>query len=494
MKKYFTIITFFLAVLALASCGDRNKNNNNNGEYTGKEKVITIDGGGDIGNFNTTAIMTPSEANPFPYNTLETLCKEWEKTHKGYRVQIQPTSAAGDRGVIVPQLNQKMSAQILYQSGTVINSDLNKGYYVDLTDALNGKNKYAPEYDSWLDLYSGEMLAASDGRYYMVQLERIPVGIMYNKKIFNALNLEVPTTYAEFLNTCQLLKQNGYDAYHTTYTWYDIVLESNIFSGIMDQVDVIRKDGKVDTEEMCRAYDKGIWNPSTDSEGAYYDYIRLCKEKTKYYPGYEDKSWQTYDAISSFATGKLAMIEATGREMRKLSVNKAIDFEWGVMTYPDLTTESSVHAAKPVVRGSAGLATSWFVTNAAEEAGTVDACIDLLQYLTAPEQNNKLIGDLKGGIPLNPSKDYELADYIEPLIDIYNSDMQAYKRDERVIWGAFCSWEVLGYDFNTFFIRTLQDVDNGVKNVPEAVASLSSQIKRTVAAQKIMLGFDTSTW
>lgn len=492
MKKYFTLIVFFVSILILTSCGDRTDGKNDG--YTGNEKIITIDGGGDIGNFNTTAIMTESEANPFPYNTLEKLCKEWEKTHKGYRVQIQPTSAAGDRGVLVPQLNQKMSAQILYQSGTVINTDLNKGYYVDLTDALKGKNKYATNFDSWLDLYGGEILAASDGRYYCVQLERIPVGIMYNKEIFTKLGLSVPTTYAEFLETCQKIIAGGYDAYHTTYTWYDIVLESNIFSGIMDQVDVLRKDGKVDTEELCRAYDLGIWKPTDDKDSAYYEYIRLCKEKTQYYPGYADGSWQTYDAISNFALGKLAMIEATGKEMRKLSVNKAIDFEWSVMTYPELTTESTKYASKPVVRGSAGLATSWFVTNAAEEAGTVDACIDLLQYLTAPEQNNKLIGDLKGGIPLNPSSNYKLADYIEPLIEVYNEDMAAYKKGERVIWGAFCSWEVLGYDFNTFFIRTLQDVDNKVKDVPTAVKSLAAQIKNTVAAQKILLGFDTSTW
>lgn len=489
MKRFFTLIILSVTVLTLISCGDRNKGQGG-GDYTGTEKVITIDGGGDIGNFNTTALLTQSESNPFPYNTLETLCKEWEKSHKGYRVVIQPTSDAGDRNSIVPKLNQKKAAQILYQSGTVINTDLNKGYYVDLTDALNGKNKYAPEYTKWLDLYDGEMITASDGRYYMVQLERIPVGIMYNKKIFTELNLEVPTTFAEFLDTCKAIINGGYDAYHTTYTWYDIVLESNIFSGIMDQVDVIRPDGKVDTEELCRAYEKGIWVPSADESSAYYDYIRLCKEKTAYYP----KPWQSYDAVANFATGKLAMIEATGREMRKLSVNKSIDFEWSVMPYPDLTVESSVHASTPVVRGSAGLATSWFVTNSAEEAGTVDACIDLLQYLTAPKQNNKLIGDLKGGIPLNPTDDYELADYIKPLIKLYNQDMEAFKRGERVMWGAFCSWEVLGFEFNTTFIRTLQDVDNGIKTVYEATDSLSKQIQKTVTALKILQNYDTTTW
>ena len=38
------------------------------------------------------------------------------------------------------------------------------------------------------------------------------------------------------------------------------------------------------------------------------------------------------------------------------------------------------------------------ISNRAVDEGTVDACADLLMFLTAPKQNNRLIGDLKGGI------------------------------------------------------------------------------------------------
>ena len=490
MKKYLFVLLTFVCILTLCSCGNRDKGDGGNKDYDGPVKTIYVDGGGDIGNFNTTALLTQSEANPFPYNTLEVLSKEWEASHPGYDIVINKTSSGGDRGILVPQLNQRNAAHITYQNATVINSDLGKGYYADLTDYLNSKNPYAEGYDKWIDLYDGEKIPASDGRYYSVQLERIPVGIMYNKEIFKELNLEVPSTFKEFLEVCAAIKKSQYEAYSTTYTWYDIVLESNIFSGIMDEIDVLPKNGKVDTEELCRAYDKGLWVPSTDVNSAYYDYIRLCKEKTEYYPN----NWQSYDAIANFAQGNLAMIESTGAEMRKLSVNKAIDFEWAVMPYPDLTTDSSVHAATPVIRGSAGLATSWFVTNTAIDDETVEQCVDFLMFLTAPEQNNRLIGDLKGGIPLNPSEDYKLADYIEPLIEIYNQDLEAFKKGERVMWGAFCSWEVLGYDFNTIFIRTLQDVDNGVKTVPEAVAALVNAIRNTVMAQELINDWDTSKW
>ena len=39
--------------------------------------TITVDGGGQWANFNTTDDMVESETNPYPYNTLEKLAEEY---------------------------------------------------------------------------------------------------------------------------------------------------------------------------------------------------------------------------------------------------------------------------------------------------------------------------------------------------------------------------------------------------------------------------------
>ena len=44
-------------------------------------------------------------------------------------------------------------------------------------------------------------------------------------------------------------------------------------------------------------------------------------------------------------------------------------------------------------------------------------------YLTAPKQNNRLVGDLGGGIPLNTDENTPIASYLEPLIEQYNQDV-----------------------------------------------------------------------
>lgn len=497
---------FMLAFLALplAGCVKEGEGGGNSGSggFQGEKKTIIVDGGGDIGDFTTTKSMKQSALNPYPYNTLETLCKEWESKNPGYEVQILKTSSHGDRTVMVPQLENKTAPDISYQSGTVINSDLGKGYYVNMTSYLDSPNPYIEGNARWGDIYNQTELAttqASDGDYYSICLERIPVGLMVNKSLLKKAGISSsPTTYKALIESIDALKKvlaADEEAYSTTYMWYNIALESNMFSDLLETGDVIRKNGKIDTEELCRLYSKGAWTPDKNISGEnatfegnkYYDYLKICSEiGTR-------KASKSFDAVANFGAGKLAYLEATGKQIRRI-VAKNMDFDWEIIPYPDLTTDSYADVSAPCVRGSAGLATNWFVTNSAERKGTTEACVDLLMYLTAPKQNNRLIGDLKGGIPLNPSKDFALADHLKGLNDIYWEDIKKVATGERVNWAAVCSWEVLGYAFNTTYIKNMEDVENGAKTVEVCAASLGNAIKNTVNNKIKTEGWDTSAW
>lgn len=508
MKKSKSIV-LLSTLLVLTGCGGNNNTDTagggtDSGGYNGPKKTIIIDGGGDVGDFTTTKSMNQSALNPYPYNTLETLCKEWEKSHPQYQVQILKTSSHGDRTVLVPQLEQSTAPDITYQSGTVINSDLGKNYYVNMTSYLAKPNPYIEGNTKWSDIYNSAELAttqASDGDYYSINLERIPVGLMVNKTLLNNAGITTsPTTYKQFIDDIDTLKSklpSGSEAYSTTYMWYNIALESNVFSYLLEDGDVLRKNGKIDTEELCRLYKKKLWQPDlnisgdnpTFTDNRYYDYLKLCAELGK------RKASKSFDAVSNFASGKLAFLEATGKEMRNIAAKKdKMDFDWEVVPYPDLTTESYAHASNPCVRGSAGLATSWFVTSSAEKKGTVEGCVDLLMYLTAPEQNNRLIGDLKGGMPLNPTSDYKLADHLTNLNKAYWEDIDKMATGERVAWGAICSWEVLGYAFNTAYIKNMEDVEGGAKTVEVAASALGNLIASTIKNKMVTEGYDESSW
>lgn len=473
-------------------------NSGNSGGNTAKKEIV-VDGGGDIGNFNTTLSMIKSDANPFPYNTLRTLCDEWEALNPDYYVTISVNSMNGDRSSCKPLLTNKTAPDLLYQNGSVIYNDLGEDYYVELGEYLAQPNKYAPQYETWFDLYGDEIYSTqqSDGGYYYFCLERIPVGIIYNKSIFEAVfgkNYTLPKTYAQFMDCQEAINdyfngESGKAVFLTTYQWYDIVLESSILSSYIDETDVIRKNGAVDTEELVRAINKGIFDPSGE---AFEEYIKLIYEKNSYYP----ENWQTYDSYNNFVKGNLAMMEGTGETFRKLAANTAVNFEWDIMPYPDLTTETCSYSIKPTIRGCAGLASAWFVTKSAEQKGTVDGVIDLMMYLTAPQNNNRLIGDLNGGIPLNPDEDTVLADYLTGVYTYYMNDTVEYNEGKRTLWGSYNTWVLLGDNFRTSFIKATQDMTLGSVSVAATFENLAKQMKTTATAYYIEFSdvYDIENW
>ena len=315
MKK---IICSFLAMLllcvgcfSLISCGD--------GGGNGNVIEIEIDGGGDTGNFNTT------QAQPFPYNELEVLLEEWEALNPGYTVNLRRVSYGGDQASLIPLLKARKAPDIIYQNGSVKESHIGNNYYVPYNDYLDKPNPYNDN-KPWREVYQAtelEATVASDGNYYYMNLERLAAGILYNKTFFEEHGLKVPETYGEFMEVQKQIHDLGKIPYLAQYPWYNIILETNIFSDLIDDLDTIRPNGVVDMEEMVRGYKKGIWTPDCEEYGRYLDLI--C-EKAQYEP----VGGAGYDPITSFLRGDTIMIEATGESMRKAHYNTVKGFEEGV--------------------------------------------------------------------------------------------------------------------------------------------------------------------
>lgn len=443
MKKLLSIILAGVMVMSatlLAGC----KNGGDGGNTT--VLTIEVDGGGDTGNFNTTT------AQPFPYNELATLLKEWEDLNPGYKVQLRRTSYGGDQASLIPLLKARKAPDIIYQNGSVKESHIGNNYYVPYNDYLDKPNPYN-ENKPWREVYQSteiDATVASDGNYYYMNLERLAGGRLYNKTFFDEHNIKVPETYGEFMEAQAQIAALGKIPYLAQYPWYNIILETNIFSDLIEQLDVIRPNGVVDMEEMIRGYKKGIWTPDCDE---YRRYIDLICEKAKYEP----VGGAGYDPITSFLRGDTVMIEATGESMRKAHYNKVKGFTEGVTGYPYLTNEDlGLDGKTPgsyCYRGTAGTATSWWVTQSAIRKGTVDKCMDLMMFLTSPKYNNRMIGKMAGAIPLDPTA--KVDDYLQPLVDMYNEDVKKTGDEKCVGWGAFSSWGCLGLEYNSFFLQEI---------------------------------------
>lgn len=502
MKKTFrmlariTSLAICIATVALClfACPINDPDDNNGGDDYSDLVKLTIDGGGQNVQYNTTSSLVYDKyLNPYPYNTLEELVNEWNKLHAreyGYYFVVADNSINMDRSTMAPMLSNGSAPEILYYLGTTIAEDQSKGWFYDISSDMEKSNKYSKAGEAgsvkWKDIYDSTCYAstfAPNGEKYTVELEQNPIGIIYNKTLFEAAGItEIPVTYKEFMEAQD--KLNAYaqkvgrgdpsqDAtyicpYYHMYPWYDSYLESTLWASELEFMDVITVDGIVDAEEYARAYmqkdpETGERRYSPEDE-RYVELFRLIKQMAKYYP----TNYNSYYAEQQFLVGNLAMLEVTGGSIRELVDSVDGAFEVGVMPYPVLTQQPEDEEADPyyttfnvdnyVRRGFSGLSTGWAITNSAMNKDTasgntkcVDACVDLLMYLSCYENNDKMVNDLGFAVPLSGNTTNE---YFKTLADVYKSDIA---NENTVAWSCATASATMNKDYYDAFYLFRQD-------------------------------------
>lgn len=493
-------------ILSFAACGKKGSSTIGDGDLALDEDfkcTITVDGGGQWASFNSTASMEESESNPYPYNTLEKLIEEYETLHPNIDVQLANSSYNGSRDAILPMLSTKSAPDILYMVPTCLAEDCNKNYYAPLDDYLALPNRYSKAgeagSEAWLDIFGGELLKAVNGHYYATTMDRGAMGIIYNKTFFTENNIPIPATYTEFLDTIE--KIHAADASVTPYnanggnTWLDITLEGQMFLGILDQIDVINPDGVADAEEVMRAFDKGIFSPD---DARYQALMDVMSAKTKY-----SKNPQNVVLKNEFITGDIIMGEADGNTIAFLTEN--CDFEVGTFPFPLLDTEASSYAVegKGIRRGSCGLTSCWFVTNHAfsssdpdENRKKVNACADFLMFLTAKENNDRMVNDKKVSVPLSGAG-YGKNDCLKSLMEVYQEDL---KNPNMYKWSTFnpsgsldkSYYDVFYNAYHNYVYGNTSASDKGNKQT--FAAALKSGLDKTLRKMVTLNKWDKESW
>lgn len=487
MIKKISIIIMLLFCLVLFGC------------KKGNSKIeIVLDGGGVSGNYNSTISMTKSAANPNPYNTLEKLVDEWNKTQSKYRIKLNRNSMNGNRDAIVGYLSTKTGPDIIYQTGTTIAEDLGNDYYVDMTDYLEKPNPYIKGNTRWADIYDQQELNASrapDGNFYSIGIDRNVAGLAFNKNILTAAGVDFEIeTYGDFINALTLIETysdtNGLNIipFLAVEDWYNIVLEGNLYGSLLDKVDVIRPNGVVDTEELSRASSMGLYKimNGTNVDPRFSAYLQLIQKISEFFP----PNMEGYTVINEFIRGNVAIISTLGRDIIRAYNNETRQetFEMGVTGYPYLLNEDikkytsfkndevSINE-KGVRRGISGIGTGWWITNSAMKKGTVDACIDFLQFITAPQNNGRLVNDLGFTLPLDMVANGDSVNNLySKLVEQYVSDIeQGY-----YVWHVFNSWGIMGFNYWSKFVVESRNLYQG-QSVLETAQALNNVFLASVS-------------
>lgn len=450
------------------------------------KRTIVVDGGGDWQNFNSTKSMEKSDANPYPYNELEMLIKEYNEMHPDVEVQLLPDSKTTEREAVVALMTAGEAPDIIFQNmGVYKNTDIGTDWFVPLNDYFEQPNPYEEGNTRWADVFNPmwlEVTRSSNGNYYFCPIDAVPAGLMVNMDLLKQAGIEkVPETFAEFMDAQDKLNEIGVIPYLPLYHWFDIVLEGQMLSSKVEELDVLQKDGVLDSQEFARAITKGLLSTS-DPE--YQEYFRLIKEVTKYFPD----DWQNIDVMTAFLNGEIAMSAGVGAHMRQVANDTVHTFEAVNAPFPLVTEETSEFGKIAVIRGSAGYSTTWQVTNTAVKNDTVDICIDFLMYLTSAENNARMVNTFETTTPANVSA--ECIDMFKPLNDIAKADMEAGYLDWHAcnIWNA---WDnELSTNYNDLRLGWILDEISLEDFTAEFQYELEAAVERAMENS----GWDETTW
>jgi len=95
--------------------------------------------------------------------------------------------------------------------------------------------------------------ATADGKLYTLPLARITNGMAVNESLLEECGLEVPTTYDEFLNACEVLLQAGYTPIVGWQDWmYSILIKNMVYVELAQTGDEeAALNGMIAAEDSC---------------------------------------------------------------------------------------------------------------------------------------------------------------------------------------------------------------------------------------------------
>lgn len=448
-KRRKAIAAIAISVTLLAGCGSSRKAEApaETGAGTGGETPVSAaaeTGGeettaaGDTDFSGVTLVFAQDLSTDETANALsEEIIKEWEtKTGAVVKFEKQPTDY---RVWLTTQFTANQGPDVYTGIIYDITADYEAGYLYNFKDLYEKESPYDTG-KPWKETLPDSILE----RMYLTDND-VPgypsstsvVRIFYNKSLFDAAGVQVPETWAEFMDVCGKLKTAGTTPFafpnaskdDLSWLWFNNSVCSQLNNDLVAETD-ISGNGFIELNEMVKAFDEGTLDFTSDSIKDSFD---LMKDFSQYwtsdYNGLDQKT-----AIDMFIRGEVAMVQAMSTNLTAISANVGDSFEYGVMAIPVITTQTNENAmGKSVILG--GQPDIIFAVNKACEADPVKlaAAIDFAQFMSSPDVQRRFAEGINR-IPLSTSTELpdRLSGFIiteEPLRFAYYTGVNSELRD-----------------------------------------------------------------
>lgn len=382
------------------------------------------------GQYTPTADMVRSAINRYPHNAIRRIADEWEKLHPGYRIEFKDVP-------IGPNYIEWISAQcaaktepeiVFFFAGGQILAE--NGWAIPLDEYFERRNRYVPGNKRWRDLFYDAVFAPqwaflNDGKFYQVAVDIFETVIYCNMNIFRKAGLvegdgrpHQPSDWEDFFLMQEKIAEAGYTPFWSPaiWSWWPTGILGDMLYGrdVLERVDVLKRNGVVESDEINRAILKGIFSVY---DPRYEAYMTIMKRWSQYWPKGFDLTEQA-GHIDPFMLGRLGMNWSSVWGIVSILDDPMRDFEIATIYFPRLTTATTPLAtgAPPPAVGSPG--TTYYITDAAVRNGLVEQCVDWLMFLTTP-RNIELLTQEKTNVKFPPAvRGVRVDPVLEPLMPI----------------------------------------------------------------------------
>ncbi len=371
----------------------------------------------------------------------EAINAAFHEAHPNITVKFDPTNPPDYNATLRTQLETGTGPDLFFVRSFATGRELfDAGYIASLKD-LPGIN------DNFTEA-SRSPWATDEGEPYAVPIIAVSHGIYYNKDIFAANGIEVPTTWEELMAASQTLLDAGVIPFaNGTKDAWDInevvmmqLIPSNI-GGYEGRMAYLNGERCFNSEEMVASFQQ------------------IADMKPFLPAGFEATSY--YDAEQLFAQGQAAMMMDGSWSIGAFEKD-ATDFEWGVF-YP------------PALEGKDTYVT--FHIDAAIGANAaspnLEAAMLFLEFLESPEFAELLGNNLPGFFPLTKE--------VPTLSDPIAADFMAFNNaaagvDIRFVWEKLLAAPSGSVDAYTSLNNNVIAVLKGEKTPQEAADAFNADL------------------
>ncbi len=328
---------------------------------------------------------------------------------------------------------------VIWSAGQPAGDFYKNQWIIDLKPYLEAESPYTGA--TWQDSFSGNILNGvidpnGSGAMVGIPMSISMVNLYYNKDLCEELGLDVsqPLSWSQLLEYCEIIQEKNPDLVpmsvmnSTSWNlgWQTNFMMEHIWADMVDVVDVVDQNGRIDTPEAAAAVKSGAIKLDDQRMVDFYNYMR---ELSKYFNnGFNTASWE-YESL--FNEGK-AVFNLNGSWFPSQVLQNELDINYGTLPIPYVDSGITDKTDNRLHEYSIGLGgPDLMITQKGMDEGRGEAAIDLLQFLTDPGTGAKDLCEEMMSIPV--VEGVEVPEELKGITDYIGEDEQAVNYNASVL-------------------------------------------------------------